>query len=50
MRDVFIINPAAGKEDSTIKLTQEIREIYGDDCKVLITTGTGDAQEKARAE
>lgn len=50
MRDVFIINPAAGKEDSTIKLTQEIREIYGDDCKVLITTGAGDAQEKARAE
>ncbi|MBO5853033.1 MAG: YegS/Rv2252/BmrU family lipid kinase [Clostridia bacterium] len=50
MRDIFIINPAAGKEDSTIALTEQIREVYGDDCKILITTGTGDALVKAREE
>lgn len=50
MRDVFIINPAAGKEDSTVSLTKEIRKIYGDDCKILITQGAGDALLKARAE
>ena len=50
MRDVFIINPAAGKEDSTKELTAQIREVYGNDCKILITTGAGDAGVKARAE
>lgn len=50
MRDVFIINPAAGKADSTEKLTAQIREVYGDDCKILITTGEGDAKLKAKAE
>ena len=50
MRDVFIINPAAGKEDNTKELTNQIREVYGDDCKILITTGAGDALLKARAE
>lgn len=50
MRDVFIINPAAGKEDCTKALTAEIREVYGDNCKILITTGEGDALLKAKAE
>lgn len=50
MRDVFIINPAAGKEDGTVALTSQIREVYGDDAKILITTGEGDALLKARAE
>lgn len=50
MRDVYIINPAAGKEDSTKYLTEEIRKHYGNDCKILITSGEGDAQKKARAE
>lgn len=50
MRDVFIINPAAGKEDSTKELTAQIRAVYGDDCKILITTGEGDARLKAREE
>lgn len=50
MRDVFIINPAAGKEDNTKELTLAIREVYGDDCKILITTGEGDALKKAKAE
>lgn len=50
MRDVFIINPAAGQEDSTVSLTNQIREVYGDDCKILITQGVGDALLKAKAE
>lgn len=50
MRDVFIINPAAGKEDSTKELTAQIRQVYGNDCKILITTGAGDAGVKAKAE
>ena len=50
MRDVFIINPAAGKEDCTVALTAQIREVYGDDAKILITTGEGDALLKARRE
>ncbi len=50
MRDVYIINPAAGKEDGTIALTEQIRKVYGDDCKILITTGAGDAMKKAKEE
>lgn len=50
MRDVFIINPAAGKEDSTVALTSQIRDVYGDEAKILITTGEGDALLKARNE
>ena len=50
MRDVYIINPAAGKEDSTKYLTEEIRKHYGNDCKIFITSGVGDALNKARAE
>lgn len=50
MRDVYIINPAAGKEDSTKYLAEEIRKHYGNDCKILITSGVGDAEKKAREE
>ena len=50
MRDVYIINPAAGKEDSTKSLTEEIRKYYGDDVTIIITEGHGDALVKARAE
>ena len=50
MRDVYIINPAAGKQDGTIALTEQIRKVYGDDCKILITTGVGDAMKKAEEE
>lgn len=50
MRDVYIINPAAGKDDSTISLTRQIREVYGDEVKVLITKGRGDAERIAREE
>ena len=50
MRDVYIINPAAGKEDSTKSLTEEIRKHYGDDVTIIITEGHGDALLKARAE
>ncbi len=50
MRDVFIINPAAGKKDGTRKLTEEIRNVYGDDVKILITKEAGDAQRMAAEE
>ncbi len=50
MRDVYIINPAAGREDSTKYLSEEIRKHYGDDCTIHITTGVGDAEAFARAE
>ncbi len=50
MRDVYIINPAAGKEDSTKTLTEEIKKCYGEEAKIIITEGRGDALLKARAE
>ncbi len=50
MRDVYIINPAAGKEDSTKSLTEEIKKHYGEDVTIIITEGHGDALLKARAE
>lgn len=50
MRDVYIINPAAGKMDSTEELTKSIKNHYGDEAKIIITEGRGDALLKARAE
>lgn len=50
MRDVYIINPAAGKVDSTKSLTEEIKKHYGDDVTIMITECHGDALLKARAE
>lgn len=50
MRDVFIINPAAGKRDGTAYLKEQLDTYYGDDCKIIITEGVGDAGRKARIE
>ncbi len=50
MRDVYIINPAAGKLDSTEVLTEEIKKHYGNEAKIIVTEGNGDALLKARAE
>ena len=50
MRDVYIINPAAGRKDSTEELTAEIKKHYGDSAKIIITTGRGDALIQARRE
>lgn len=50
MRDVYIINPASGKTDKSLELTEKLRSIYGEDVKVLITRGVGDAFNMARAE
>ncbi len=50
MRDVYIINPAAGKQDSSETLVEQIKLYYGDDCKILFTEGVGDAKVKARKE
>lgn len=50
MRDVYIINPAAGKKDSTQKLTEDIKKVYGDEAKILITEASGDAERMAAIE
>lgn len=50
MRDVYIINPAAGKRDITEKLTEDIKRVYGDSCQILTTEKAGDAQRMAREE
>ena len=50
MRDVYIINPASGKTDNSVELAEQIHNVYGDDVKVLITKGVGDAYNLARAE
>ena len=50
MRDVYIINPAAGKKDSTQRLTADIKKVYGDEAKILITEASGDAERMAAAE
>ena len=50
MRDVYIINPAAGIEDSTKMLSEKIRAVYGDETKIIITEGNGDALLKAKVE
>lgn len=50
MRDVYIINPAAGKYDSTESLSNQINAVYNGEAKILITSGEGDAMRLARAE
>ncbi|MBE6782305.1 MAG: YegS/Rv2252/BmrU family lipid kinase [Ruminococcaceae bacterium] len=50
MRDVYIINPAAGQQDGTEKLTNQIKEVYKDNCKILVTSGKNDALKMAKAE
>ncbi len=50
MRDVYIINPAAGKQDNSATLIEQIKLYYGDDCKILLTEGIGDARVKAEKE
>ena len=50
MRDIYIINPASGKYDNTNELTEQVHNVYGDNVKILITKGVGDAYNLARAE
>lgn len=50
MRDVYIINPASGKYDNTKELTEQLHSVYGDNVKILVTKGIGDAYNLARAE
>ena len=50
MRDVYIINPTAGKQDSSTTLIEQIKLYYGDDAKIIITEGIGDAKIKAQKE
>lgn len=51
MRHVFIINPAAGKADSTEVLRQQIHNLNTEDAvEIYITKGEGDARAKAEKE
>lgn len=51
MRHIFIINPAAGKTDSTEILRKQIHELKTEDSiEVYITKGAGDARIKAEKE
>ena len=50
MRDVYIINPTAGKQDSSANLIEQIKLYYGNDAKIIITEGVGDAKIKAEKE
>lgn len=51
MRHIFIINPAAGKIDSSEQLRKQIHNLKTDDSvEIYITKGENDAMHKARAE
>lgn len=51
MRHIFIINPAAGKTDSTQELRKQIHSLKTQDSvEVYITKGPGDARHKAQVE
>ena len=49
MRHFFIINPSAGRENSTRILMEEIRHTYApEEFVIAVTTGPGDARRLAR--
>ena len=48
MQHIFILNPAAGQADSTQKLQNQIRAVYGDEAIVYQTRGVGDATTYVR--
>lgn len=49
MRHVFIINPAAGKYDCTEEIRAQIEALSEtENIELIVTTGKGDATEKAR--
>ncbi|MBR3971552.1 MAG: YegS/Rv2252/BmrU family lipid kinase [Ruminococcus sp.] len=51
MRHIFIINPAAGKADSTEVLRRQIHNLKTEDAvQIYITKGEGDARQKAEKE
>ena len=51
MRHIFIINPAAGKTDSSEELRQQIHNLKTDDpVEIYITKDVGDAKVKAQTE
>ena len=51
MRYVFIVNPAAGKEDSTQSIRSQLAKIDADiDVKIIVTKKPGEAETIARTE
>ncbi|MCI8478545.1 MAG: YegS/Rv2252/BmrU family lipid kinase [Oscillospiraceae bacterium] len=47
MRHLFIINPAAGKKDSTQRLLDQIKAVFPDGAEVAFTQTAGDATQLA---
>ena len=43
MKHIFVINPAAGKEDSTNEIREKVSAVPGYDCEFYVTTGPRDA-------
>ena len=51
MRHIFIINPAAGKNDSSEELRKQIHNLKTEDAvEIYVTKGAGDARHKAEQE
>ena len=51
MKHLFIINPRAGKKNSTVQLMEQIerlRQKHGIECEVVLTARRGDAEHAAR--
>ena len=47
MRHLFIINPAAGKRNSTRRLVEQIQAVFSGGAEVALTSGAGDAERLA---
>ena len=52
MRNVYIINPKAGKHDHTVQFMERIRAVHathGDEPEIYLTQRAGHGEELARA-
>ena len=52
MRNVYIINPKAGKHDHTVQFMERIRAVHathGEEPEIYLTQRTGHGEELARA-
>lgn len=48
MRHIFILNPAAGREDSTGRISEQITNSFGNAAEIYRTVGIGDATNYVR--
>lgn len=49
MKHIFILNPAAGRADSTEATAAKINAVFGEDAQIHYTTGVGDATAFVKA-